>query len=425
MSSLKIYTVGIDVSSRSSMVSIRQKTLLSQKEMEIGRPFKVSHKNKSLGKLVDQIRELNGEKRVVMECTGRYHESVALFLHSAGFFVSTLNPLLIKEFGNGELHAVKTDKADARKIAEFGMKYWDKLREYEPEETTRYELKTLNRQFHFYLDQKVAQSNNLTSLLEQSYPGAYSLFKSPPRKDGHEKWVDFVEVFWHVDCVRGLSLEAFTEQYRAFCKEKGYKFSKAKAAEIHSHAQGLIALVPMSEDIQFLVQGAAQQVNTVSTAVEKLRAAMNRKASQLPEYETVMNMRGVGDSIGPQLMAEIGDVRRFKSKHSLASFAGIDPGKHDSGDDVKKHHKTSKRGSPHLRRTLFNLMDALIKTKPSEDPVYQFLDLKRSQKKHYRVYMTAGGNKFLRMYYGKVRAALMEKGLWDVDRPEDESESTE
>ena len=38
-----------------------------------------------------------------------------------------------------------------------------------------------------------------------------------------------------------------------------------------------------------------------------------------------MEMYGVGESLGPQLMAEIGDVRRSERKQSLVAFAGIDP----------------------------------------------------------------------------------------------------
>lgn len=38
---------------------------------------------------------------------------------------------------------------------------------------------------------------------------------------------------------------------------------------------------------------------------------MDRIASTMPEYETVMNIYGVGSIVGPQLMAEIGDTRRF------------------------------------------------------------------------------------------------------------------
>lgn len=50
-------------------------------------------------------------------------------------------------------------------------------------------------------------------------------------------------------------------------------------------------------------------------------------------------------------------------------------------------------------------MDILIKTKP-DDAVYLFMDKKRSEGKPYYVYMTAGANKFLRIYYGRVREYL-------------------
>ena len=52
-------------------------------------------------------------------------------------------------------------------------------------------------------------------------------------------------------------------------------------------------------------------------------------------------------------------------------------------------------------------MDCLIKTKPQDDPVYAFIDKKRAQGKPYYVYMTAGANKFLRIYYGRVKEYLM------------------
>ena len=59
-----------------------------------------------------------------------------------------------------------------------------------------------------------------------------------------------------------------------------------------------------------------------------------------------------------------------------------------------------------LRKTLFQVMDVLIKTQPQDDPVYQFIDKKRAQGKPYYVYMTAGANKFLRIYYGQVKEYL-------------------
>jgi transposase len=119
-------------------------------------------------------------------------------------------------------------------------------------------------------------------------------------------------------------------------------------------------------------------------------------------------MKGVGTSLGPQLMSEIGDVTRFTHKGALTAFAGVDPGKNDSGSYSQKSVRTSKRGSAPLRKTLFQIMDSLIKAMPQDDPVYEFMNKKRSQGKPYYVYMTAGANKFLRVYYGRVKEYLSE-----------------
>jgi len=145
------------------------------------------------------------------------------------------------------------------------------------------------------------------------------------------------------------------------------------------------------------------QLNTVSKTVEVLRAEMNRLAQQLPEYDLVMGLYGTGKSLGPQLMAEIGDVRRFAHKGSLTAFAGVDPGANQSGTYEAKSTRSSKRGSPELRKTLFVLMTVLLQNAPPDDPVFQFLDKKRAEGKPYYVYMTAGCNKFLRIYYGRVK----------------------
>ena len=223
-----------------------------------------------------------------------------------------------------------------------------------------------------------------------------------------------MDTFWHVDCVAMSSEHAFVERYRKWCKRHGYVFSEQKAIQLHADARQKIPLVPKSDTCKLLVREAVSQLNAVSRTVETYRAEMDRLASQLPEYETVMGMTGVGKSMGPQLMAEIGDLRCFAHQKSLVGFAGTDPIKEESGDKVSQSAPSSKRGSPYLRKTLFVIMTILLQLQPQEDPVYQFLDKKRSEGKPYYVYMTAGGTKFLRVYYGKVRDCLKAKGLWEV-----------
>ncbi len=388
---------GIDISSRKSTVAV-----LRPFGEVVQLPFDVRNNTEDLATLAEQLTAIEGETRVVMEHTGRYYESVAKVLHEAGLFVSAVNPLLIKEYGNNSLRKVKTDKADAMKIARYALDNWAELRDYTPMDTIRYDLKTLNRQFQLASKQKTATANNLIALQEQSFPGIRRLFESPVRSDGTQKWVDFTHDFYHVDCVRSGSQNAFTERYRKWCKRNHYNFNTEKAAEIYALAKSTVVLVQKTSLTKTLVQEAANQLTAISRSVETYRSEMNKLASQLPEYPVVMGLYGVGESFGPQLMAEIGDVRRFQRKQSLVAFAGIDPMPNQSGEKNVRSNKSSKRGSPYLRKTLFNIMGIYLKCSPQDEPVYQFLDRKRAEGKPYYVYMTAAGNKFLRRYYATV-----------------------
>lgn len=393
--------VGIDVSKGKSMVAV----VRPFGELVV-KPYEVRHTVSELRELASFLKSLEGETRVILEHTGRYYEPVAQRLHDTGVFVSAVNPLLIKEYGNNSLRKVKTDKADSLKIARYGLDNWVELREHTSMDTIRYQLKSINRQYGLYSKNKVAFKNNLIALLDQTYPGVNALFDSPAREDGSQKWVDFAASFWHVDCVRSMSQVAFTERYRKWCKRHRYNFNAAKASEIHSSAKELIAMLPKNLLSKVMVQEAITQLNTVSRTVEVFRSEMNQLAEQLPEYPVVMRLYGVGCSLGPQLMAEIGDVRRFVHKGSLTAFAGVDPGANQSGNYEAISTRSSKRGSPELRKTLFLVMTVLLQNAPPDDPVFRFLDKKRSEGKPYHVYMTAGCNKFLRIYYGRVKEYL-------------------
>ena len=45
----------------------------------------------------------------------------------------------------------------------------------------------MNRQFGFYMDQKISMKNNLISLLDQTFPSANDFFEIPARSDGSQK----------------------------------------------------------------------------------------------------------------------------------------------------------------------------------------------------------------------------------------------
>ena len=394
--------VGIDVSKGRSTVAI-----LRPMGEVVQAPEDVAHDASSLERLAYKILALGEETKVLMEATGRYHEPVASELHEHGIFVSIVNPLVIHNYSTeNSVRKVKNDQKDSLKIAKYCLDRWEKLREYTPMDALRQQLKLISRQYDLYMKTRVTLENNLISLTDKVFPGVNEIFKSPERADGHQKWVDFITTFWHCDCINRVSKEAFTERYKKWCTRKGYNFSASKAADIYIDSLGHIVTLPKNENTKLLIQTAAKELISTSELMAAVKAQMIALAKQLPEYDTVMAMYGVGDVTGPQLMAEIGDVRNYPRRSSIVAFAGIDPEVDKSGKNQSDGKPTTKRGSPHLRKTLFQIISTYLRLSPQNEPVYQFIDKKRAEGKPYYVYMTAGANKFLRIYYARVKECM-------------------
>ena len=138
--------VGIDVSKGKSMVAIMRPF-----GEIVSAPFEIKHTASDINSLVKLINSVEGESRIVMEHTGRYYEVLAHQLSEANLFVSAINPKLIKDFDNDSL----------RKI----LDKWQNLKQYSVMDELRNQLKTMNRQFGFYMKHKTAMKNNLIASL--------------------------------------------------------------------------------------------------------------------------------------------------------------------------------------------------------------------------------------------------------------------
>lgn len=393
-----ITAVGIDVSKGKSMAAIRR----PGGEI-VQMPFEVKHTVLGLKDLVKLLHKTGGEIRIVMEHTGIYWRPIARALQEAGFFVSIVNAILIHDFSDNSLRKVKTDRADALKIANYALSFWDSLCELSSEEETRVLLKTQSRLYERTIDASVVLRNGLISLLDQTFPGVNKLFSSSSRnRSGHYKWIDFAKRFWHCDCVAGLSFQSFSETYGKWCKREGYVYYLSAAERIYDAAKQAVAVFPKNDRTKAIIVQSVNTLNAIYESLQTMREEMGRLASLLPEYDVVMEMHGVGKITGSQLMAEIGDVRRFTNKSALVAFAGVDAPPFQSGTFDAKSRRISKRGSPHLRRTAFMVCSSIIQIGNTDDPIYAFMDKKRAEGKHFYVYMVAGAAKLLRIYYARV-----------------------
>ena len=393
-------SVGIDVSKGKSTVCI-----LKPNEDFVCKPFELLHNKEDLELLDELLQKLDGEVKVVMEATGIYNLPILTFLVEKGYFVSVINPCVMKKYArNNNFRNVKTDKKDSVTIANYGIEKWFKLQRYECSESVYAELKLLGRRYRSYMEMHVKALLELTHVLDYVMPGIKNLFNSWTESNNRDKLCDFVECFWHYDLITAMSCEEFVKAYNDWAEEKKYHQSNSKAVQVYELASnGIPTLSSSLPSTKMLVLEAIKTLRAIDDSLFIILSRMKELAKSLPEYSTVRAMGGVGDVLAPKLIAEIGDVRRLHSAKALIAWAGIDPPPYESGQFVGSNRKISKKGSATLRKTGYEVMRVLKSHQaPKDCTVYNYILKKEAEGKSKKQAKIAGLNKFLRIYYARV-----------------------
>ena len=392
-------SVGIDVSKEKS-------TICAMRPLGeiLVMPFEISHTDSDLSEVVRMITRLDSDVKIVMEATGIYHLPVATFLREKGLFISVINPYEMKLYRAQDLRKVKTDKRDSMTIANYGIDKWFDLREFTPQEDVYAELRLLGRQYRFFMESRIEHLLNLTHLLDYTMPGVKACFGGWSESSGKDKLCDFVEEYWHYDNITRRSEKKFVEHYQKWTKKKGYQFSETKALQIYSLAKDGIPTIPSNApSTKMLLLEAVKALREVNSALFAILTRMKELAKTLPEYPVVRAMGGVGDVLAVKLIAEIGDVRKFKSGKALIAYAGIDPPPYESGKFIGTERHISKRGSTTLRKIGYEVMRCVKSNGGNRDTVvYDFMLKKEDEGKAKKVAKIAALNKFLRIYYARV-----------------------
>lgn len=387
-------SVGIDVSKGKSMVCI-----MKPGGEVLRSPFEMLHSMESILHLIKLINSYDEEVRVILENTGHYHLPVITLLVEKGIFTCCVNALLMKKFCSQSIRRAKTDKIDAVHIAQFGLTYWNKLSPVKPPEDIYRELKLLARQYYQIISILVKAKVSLSNLLDQTMPNIQTILQD---SDNNHKLTEFVKRYYHYGHILKMGKSKFTSDYCKWSKKQGYRKSEHLAAEIFAMAQNGIPVLPNSPTAKMVVLEAVRMIHEIETSRNTILTQMQNFAKTLPEYSIVRNMQCIGDTLAPRIIAEIGDIRRFKNRNSLIAYSGIDAPPYQSGAFNATERHISKRGNSYLRKTGYEIMQSLIKHKPIGDPVYDFICKKRLEGKCGKEAMIAGLNKFLRIYYGRI-----------------------
>lgn len=403
-------SVGIDVSKGKSTVAI-----MKPGGEILVKPFEMLHNIESISALADRIKAYGEDVRVVLEATGHYHFPVMMMLTDKGIFVTCVNSLRMKKYCSQSLRRAKTDKIDSLKIASYGLTYWSELTPIMPAGEVYDELKILSRQYYQCVSLMVKAKVNLSNLLDQVMPNIKTLLTD---SQCNHKLTDFVNRYGHFANIQAMGKTRFVSDYCRWAKKQGYYLNESKADDIFALSQNSIPVLPDTISTKIVVSETVRILHEVERSRNTILTQMQKLAKSLPEYSVVLGMGGVGKTLAPKLIAEIGDVRRFHSRGAITAYAGIDAPPYQSGAFTATERHISKRGNKYLRKTGYEVMQSLIRHKPDEDAVYQFIQKKRAEGKACKEAMIAGFNKFLRIYCARVKEHLAKLETESQNTPE-------
>ncbi|NLL80475.1 MAG: IS110 family transposase [Clostridiales bacterium] len=389
--------VGIDVSKSKSTVAI-----LNSDGSVLVKPYTMEHTQSDMCALTDYLRTFDEPLIILMEYTGHYHYPVLKKLQQEGFQVCVINPYQMKKYGDVEIHKAKTDKKDAIRIATYALEKAYKLVPYTSLEQKYEDIKFLSRQYNQRISSVAYTKVQLINLLDQTMPGITRLLPLRSRNPEQCVLLLFIKRFKSFDEINKIGKTRFLSSYATLVKKTRDHHAPSKGLAIYELAANSITTRGDDPYIQLAQSQCVDLLASSQNAADEIILQMQTIAETIPEYKVLRSMAGVGDRLGPVILAEIGDIRRFHSGKALNSFAGNDAPPYQSGQFESRNRHISKRGSATLRKACFEVMQSLKLTKPQDDPVYLFMLKKEQEGKPYNVAKMAGVNKFLRIYYARA-----------------------
>ena len=399
------YGVGIDVSKGKSTIAI-----LSIEGEVIEMPFDINHDVEDLEMFDNKLQMFSKEDLIiVLEQTGTYHLPILTYLLDKGYCVIAENVLKIKKYLDRSLRKAKTDKKDALKLAEYTCDNWYKLKANFVEEEKYKELRFLSRQYFSLNSMKVQQKVDFSDLSDMLFPGYYQLLEECNFIVGLKKF----EKFSDPKIIRKKKLETFLNDVEKIAQKIGQKRAgRNLAIKVYELAKKSVPSCPSNSSTQLILNKRVVALINLIETTNEIIAKMNEIAKSMDEYKEVRNMKGVGDRLAPLLIAEIGDIRRFKNAGSLIAYAGIDSPPYQSGKYEATNRHISKRGNKYLRKTGFEVMQSIKSFCRVDCEVYNYIIKKEVEGKCKKSAKIAGLNKFLRQYYGILKKMYIELGTW-------------
>lgn len=389
--------IGVDVSKGKSTICI-----VTLEGEVLNEPFEIEHTKEGMDNLIEKIKNYPKENiKFLMEATGHYHIALLNYLLEHDYFVSVVNALVIKKYGDMDLRKVKTDKKDAYKLAQYVSEQWFKLIQTKPQEEIRDELLFLSREYIDFVKVQTKLKIQLTDLTDKTFPGIKEIIDSDNR---YELFLCIYEKYTHPSIILEMSKTKFVNDVEKIAKKLGHRIGKQIGLSLYENASNIVPECPINSSIQLSVNNCISLLRETIKATNTIITKMDELASILPEFEVVSKMKGTGPKTRSRLIAEIGNINKYSKASCLIAYCGIDCPPYQSGKFEATNRHITKRGNKYLRCVGYEIMCNITRSRPKEDNVvYEFIKKKEAEGKLKRTSKIAGLNKFLRIYYARVK----------------------
>jgi len=325
-----------------------------------------------------------------MEATGHYWLSVYSFLYGKGFLIHVINPIQTDGWRKGvEIRKRKNDIIDSILIADL-IRYGQFVESRLSDEDI-FSLRNLTR-FRSYLVESISDlKRKVVCVLDQVFPEYQYIFSNIFGKTSKEILCQFSPP---ID-FESVSADALAQLLTQLSRQK---VGAEKAKQLKSAASNSFGITFARKSFSFQLKALIEQISFIEQQVKDTEREISRLMEKLGSPITTIT--GIGNVTGATIIGEIGDISKFSSPRKLVAFAGIDASVSQSGEYEATHNVMSKRGSPYLRKAIFQA--AMIAS--FKDPVLSaFYKKKRAEGKHHLTCIGAVSRKMCYIIYAVLR----------------------
>ena len=363
----------------------------------------IKHTKEGFDEIVNLVREmekkLETEVCVVYEATGVYHRVLKKVLEDNNIKQFIINPLLsAKTRKNDSLRSPKTDKLDPKSIAK--TYYSHSLHNSHKQETIYHELRELSR---YYEDILVHIRKDKVAFRAQPdivFPGYDTLYDDLYGPVA----LAVIEKYPHPEMLQKKKINTVSKVIQSkTCHRQAVSDTMADKAIAYSKT---IYSGCDKDDIEVLIlQRLIKKLKEDMAEAERTIGEMIKLAQELPDFSIIKSIPGIGDNLAARIIAELGDMTRFKKKNELVAFAGLDPRISESGKNDGDHMHITKKGNKRLRCLLYLAVTCSIRLKRDDNSIKDFYIKKKQQSNPMcsKAAKTACASKLVRIIYSMCK----------------------